>query len=282
MLEQSRLYSFLDSKSGFAIHFLDGQHLIHDLALIHDIPGPAFAYLRDAFLGFMPVISFLKPGENLGIYIDSETPYFRFKIETNHGGQTRTLLLPENFSQFPLKISGSARVAKQFPGNRAPYTSIVEFSQSESKDLVNQIIRESYQVTAEVVVSEAADQSILVSKLPPINVNQHNLGDETPSLKAYLKKNHAFFHDIFDEHLSDVQKVVSAFEAGPYAYLSSRQVTLTCPCSQDHMVGNLRMLYAADLDHLFADGDPISVKCDYCKKNYHITRAEIAKAPLQN
>lgn len=282
MLETSRLYSFLDSKSGFAVHFLDGQRLIHDLALIHDIKGPAFAYLRDAFLGFMPMISFLKPGENLGIYIDSEDPYFRFKIETSHGGQTRTLLLPENFNQFPLKISGNVRVAKQFPGNKAPYTSIIEFTEADSKDLINQIIRESYQVTAEVIVSENADQSLLVIKLPPINVNQQNLIDETPSLKSYIKKHQHFFHDIFDEHHSDVQKVVSAFEEGPYAYLSSRQVSLTCPCSKEHMVHNLRMLYSADLDHLFAEGDPISVKCDYCKKNYEISRLEISQAPVQN
>lgn len=228
------------------------------------------------------MISFLKPGENLGIYLDSENPYFRFKIETNHAGQTRTLLLPENFSQFPMKITGSARVAKQFPGGRSPYSSVIEFKEHDSKDLINQIIRESYQVTAEMVVSEVSDQSLLVIKLPPINVNRQEWVDETPSLKEYIKNKHSFFHDIFDEHHNDVQSVVSAFEAGPYAYLSSRQVSLACPCSQENMVSNLRMLYAADLDHLFAEGDPISVKCDYCKTNYEITRAEISQPPIIN
>jgi len=275
MIQPSRLYSFLDSKQGFAVHFLDGQALIHDLALIHNLSGTAFAYFRDTILGFMPMISFLKPGENLGIYIDSENPYFRLKIETNHAGQTRTLLLPEDFNQFPLKISGSARVTKQFPGGRAPYTSIIEFEQSESRDLLNQIIRESYQVNAEILVSEAADQSLMLIKLPPVNVNREQIVDDTSSLKEYSKRHHLFFHDIFDEHHNDVQKVVTAFEAGPYAYLSSRQVALFCPCSKDNMVSNLRMLYAKDLDHLFEENDPLSIKCDYCKKTYSISRMEI-------
>lgn len=281
MLSPSRLYSFLDSKDGFSVHFLEGQHLIHDLALIHDLKGPAFAYFRDAFLGFMPMICFLKPGENLGIYLDSEDPYFRLKIETDHGGHTRTLLLPEDFNQFPMNITGSARITKQFPGGRSPYSSIAEFKDTESKQIINQVIRDSYQVAAEVIVSEASDQSLLVMKLPALDVNKLP-SDEDSSLKEYLKKKKNFFHHIFDEHHNDVQKVVAAFEAGPFAYLSSRQVDLTCPCSHEHMADNLRMLYASDLDHLFAEGDPINVKCDYCKKNYAITRLEIETKPELN
>lgn len=278
MLNPSRLYSFLDSKNGFALHFLEGQKLVHDLALIHTLKGSAFAYFRDAFLGFMPMVCFLKHGENLGIYIDSEQPYFRLKIETDHAGHTRTLLLPEDFNQFPMKISGAARVTKQFPGGQIPYTSIVEFKDMESKELTNQIIRESYQVNAEVVISEATDQALIAIRLPPVNVNKETY-DDPVSVKEYLKKQHRFFHDIFDEHLNDVQEVVKAFEAGPYAYLSSRQIALSCPCSKEHMAGNLRLLYSQDLDHLFADGDPIEARCDYCKKTYSISRQEI-EAPL--
>ncbi len=135
MLEVSRLYSFLDHKNGFNIHFLEGQKFIHDLALIHQVQGSGFAYFRDIILGVMPAIFFLKPGDNLGIYIDSEEPYFRLKIETNYAGHTRTLLLPEEFNQFPMKLTGKARVTKSFSNEKSPYTSIIDMNQLETKEV---------------------------------------------------------------------------------------------------------------------------------------------------
>jgi molecular chaperone Hsp33 len=120
MLANSRLYSFLDHKNGFNIHFLEGQKLIHDLVLLHPMQRQGFAYFRDTFLGLLPIIFFLKPGESLGIYIDSENPYFRLKIETNSSGHTRTLLLPEEFNLFPEKITGNIRISKIFSSNKSP------------------------------------------------------------------------------------------------------------------------------------------------------------------
>ncbi len=255
--------------------------MIHDLALIHPLQGPGFAYFRDAVLGFMPMICFLKPGESLGIYIDSEKPYFRLKIETNQAGHTRTLLLPEGFNQFPMKITGEARVTKQFAGGRAPYTSIIEFADTESQEVTNLIIRGSYQAHAEIVVSEISDQALIAIKLPPAQVN-NVLNDEGPTVGEFLKRHRGFFHDIFEQHPDDVQEVVAAFEQGPFTYLSSRQVDLHCPCSHDQMAHTLRMMYGGRPDELFDEGDTVETKCDYCKKIYQITRAEVTTPPSFN
>jgi len=265
-------------KNGFALHFLDGQKLIHDLALIHPLQGQGFAYFRDAILGAMPMISFLKHGESLGIYVDSENPYFRLKIETNYSGFTRTLLLPESFNQFPMKITGETRVTKQFQGGNAPYTSVVHFEDTQSKDIMNQILRTSYQANAEIVVSEASDQSLILNKLPPVKVDKAAL-DETPSLPEFLKTNKNFFHNIFDEAHNDVDKVVRAFEKSNFAYLSSRPVELFCPCSKDRMIDNLRLMFAQDPEALFDGKDTLEAKCDYCKTAYEISRSELS-API--
>lgn len=278
MLKTSRLYSFLDMKNGFALHFLDGQKLIHDLALIHSLAGQGFAYFRDMVLSGLPMISFLKPGESLGLYIDSEEPYFRLKIETSFSGHTRTLLLPEDFNQFPMKLTGKARIAKQFPGGRPPYTSVVEFEDTLGKEVINQVLVTSYQANSEIFVSEAADQSFLLIKLPPINVDSQ-LKDETPTLQEYLKSHRAFFHAIFDEHYDDVEHVVKAFEKSELTYLSSRQVELFCPCSKERMVDNMRMIYAQDPESLFNGDTHLEAKCDYCKKLYSISRDDV-KSPF--
>lgn len=272
MLSESRLYSFLDHKNGFNIHFLEGQKLIHDLVLLHPMPASGFAYFRDTFLGLLPIVFFLKPGESLGLYIDSDDPYFRLKIETNSAGHTRTLLLPEEFNLFPMKISGKVRVTKIF-GQKSPYTSVLELKGVETKDVINNIFNESYQTNSEVIVGDVSDQSIMVTKLPPINVNSNI--DETLSRKQFIKKNGDFFHEVFETATDDIEKIVKLFEDKGFSYLGSRQISFFCPCTRDRMILNLRGLYAGDMDELFDENGMIEIKCDYCRKVYNINKIEV-------
>lgn len=273
MLAVSRLYSFLDHKEGFNIHFLEGQKLIHDLVLVHPMKESGFAYFRDTFLGLMPIVFFLKPGENLGIYVDSQDPYFRLKIETNSSGHTRCLLLPDEFNVFPMKISGQVRVTKIFASGKTPYTSMIELKDTETKDVINQILRESYQTNSEVIVGEMSDQSIMVTKLPGSATG--GVLDEGSARKEFVKKHRSFFHSVFEKGTTDIEEIVKVFEDRGFAYLGSRQVDFFCPCSKDRMVLNLRGLYSGDLDHLFEGKDEVTVTCDYCRKNYAVSRGEV-------
>ena len=276
MLAVSRLYSFLDHKNGFNIHFLEGQRLIHDLVLLHPMKGAGFAYFRDTFLGLLPIIFFLKPGETVGLYIDSEEPYFRLKIETNSAGHTRTLLLPEEFNTFPMKITGKMRITKISPSQKTPYTSVLEMNDVETKDLINKIFKDSYQTDSEVIVGELSDQSIMVTKLPSLNVNSSL--DETSARKEFVKKNQQFFHDVFEAGIDDIEKIVKLFEDKGFAYLGSRQISFFCPCSKERMALNLRGLYSKDLEELFETSKTIDIKCDYCRKEYAISREDIDNA----
>lgn len=273
MLPVSRLYSFLDHKNGYNVHFLEGQKFIEDLVLNHPMQGSGFAYFRDTLLGIMPIVFFLKPGETLGIYIDSENPYFRLKIETGSTGHTRTLLLPEEFNVFPMKITGNVRVTKVFPNQKSPYTSMIEVKEKDAMGLINQIFEESYQTNSEVVVSEISDQSVMVTKLPLLNVNSNF--DETVPRREYIRKHKAFFHDMFEAATSDIEQIVKGFEDKGFAYLGSRQLNFFCPCSQERMVLNLRGLYSKDIDELFSKDESVEIKCDYCRKVYNITKADL-------
>lgn len=273
MLSTSRLYSFLDHKNGFNVHFLEGQKIIHDLVLLHPMKGSGFAYFRDTFLGLLPIIFFLKPQESLGIYIDSEDPYFRLKIETNSAGHTRTLLLPEEFDLFPHKLTGKVRVTKIFQNQSHPYTSMIELNSIETKEVINRIFSESYQTNSEVIVGETSDQSIMVTKLPPTNVNS-SLG-ESLTRQDFIRKHSSFFDSIFEAATSDIEQIVKLFEDRGFSYMTSRQIDFFCPCSKDRMLLNLKGLYANDLEHLFDGKEQIEIKCDYCRKEYVITKPEI-------
>jgi len=273
MLSTSRLYSFLDHLNGFNIHFLEGQKLIHDLVLTHPLQGSGFAYFRETLLGIMPIIFFLKPGESLGIYIDSEDPYFRLKIETNSAGHTRTLLLPIEFNQFPMKITGQVRVTKIFSNNKSPYTSVLELNQVDTKDVLNKILKDSYQTNSEVIVGEMSDQSIMVTKLPKLNVNIEH--DESIEHQDFIKKHKPFFHHVFNEATDDIEKIVKIFEDKGFSYLGSRQISFFCPCSRERMLLNLQGMYANDVNLLFEGKNMVEVTCDYCNKKYQFSKSDI-------
>lgn len=274
MLAISRLYSFLDHKNGFNVHFLEGQKLIHDLALLHPMKGSGFAYFRDTFLGLMPIIFFLKPSESLGLYIDSQDPYFRLKIETNSAGHTRTLLLPEEFNVFPMKITGTVRVTKIFQNHSHPYTSVLDLKDVETKEVINKILTETYQTNSEVIVGQVSDQAIMVTKLPPSNINS-SLNEEPTTRQEFIKKHEHFFRDVFEAATDDIEKIVKLFEDRGFSYMTSRQIDFYCPCSHDRMVLNLRGLYSGDLEHLFNGKDSVEIKCDYCRKLYSVTRNDL-------
>ena len=165
---ESHLYTFVDEAREFALYFLEGQRLIHDLALLHPIRRAGFAYFRDVVLSVQPMIALLKHGEQLGFYIDSVEPFFRLKIETSHGGATRCALFPEEFQEFPAAMTGTVRVLKLFPDNVAPYESVLEIDALPLREIVNRVLAESYQVHAGIVVSQESDQSLMLLRLPPL------------------------------------------------------------------------------------------------------------------
>lgn len=192
--------------------------------------GSGFSYFRDTFLGLLPIIFFLKPQESLGIYIDSEDPYFRLKIETNSVKHTRTLLLPEEFNLFPMRITGKVRVTKIFQNNSHPYTSMIELESIETKEVINRIFTESYQTNSEVIVGEISDQSIMVTKLPPTNVNSNI--DESISRQEFIKKHSVFFQNIFEAATDDIERIVKLFEDRGFSYMTSRQIDFFVPAQK--------------------------------------------------
>lgn len=185
-LPESRIYFFMDQERSFSLYFLEGQKLIQDLALIHNLKGQGFEYFRDSILTCQMMISYLKNGETLGLYIDSTEPYFRLKIEMGENGLMRTLLHPANFNKFPAKLTGQCRLTKISPVSVQPYTSIIDLENIDFHEVVNQVFQDSYQVRSKVIVSNHADQSFMISKLP-VKITKHIQHEEERSLEDFEK-----------------------------------------------------------------------------------------------
>lgn len=275
MLPESRLYSFIDQKEGFTLHFLEGQKLIHDLAIIHAVHGEGFQYFRNTILSIQPMISFLKPGEGLGVYLDSEEPYFRLKIEMSEQGQMRTLLLPETFRQFPESITGKCRVVKTFPNEHTPYTSIINLEKISFDQVINKIFRESYQVKSEVFLNDITDQSVMLMKLPDININKIETQYKL-TIQEYYGKFQNKLNELYQMQTTDYSTIQTHFEKLGFIYLGSKEISFKCTCSRDRMFQGLKSLIGSSgIDHVFEVGEKsIETRCDYCKTSYLFLRDE--------
>jgi hypothetical protein len=62
-LPESRIYTCVDESRSHALHFLEGQKLVHDMALMHQLYGLGFAFFRKYVLPFRPCFVLLKQGE---------------------------------------------------------------------------------------------------------------------------------------------------------------------------------------------------------------------------
>jgi molecular chaperone Hsp33 len=271
MLNDSRLYSFLDNEHGFTLYFLEGQKLFNHLVVLHELKQGAFAYYRDTILSSLQMINFLKVGETLGFYIDSEDPYFRFKVEMANNGDFRTLLLPDSFNKFPKEITGQSRISKVFP-QKKPYTSIIELKNTHSETIINEVLKESYQTNSEVVISEVSDQSLMFTKMPPMNVDKEVWEDI--SLKEYQLKNKQLVNDLFNLQTDNIEKIVQHMEKAGLTYLQSKKVAFNCACSKERFIFNLKNLNVSS-GELFEGKESLEVKCDYCLSRYDITKKEV-------
>lgn len=274
-IPESRLYTFLDRRREFALTFLDGQRLIHDLAVLHAIEGPGFAYFRDAVLSVQPMITLIKRGEQIGFYIDSEDPYFRLKIETGFAGDTRCVLVPENFREFPAAMHGFVRVLRLFPNNRAPYESVLRADGLALREIVNKVLDDSYQVNCAVLVSERSDQSVLLHQLPPLPSED----DYDYSVEAVRSRREAIRADVLDllaRGLVEPGAIRDAFAAIGWDLVAARPVQFRCTCSRERMLGNVRLVYAREGDSLFEVGSSVlEIVCEYCKARYLLKRDEV-------
>lgn len=273
-MDKSRLLTFIDKQGHFTINFFFGLPLISELKRIHNFDEIAEKFYKEVLLSSVHMLTFLKPGENLGFYIDSEKPYFRFKLEMSNTGHLRTLLLPEAFDSFPDKITGLARTTKIMP-NSNPYNSTIKIEDQNNDQIMNQVLTESYQTKSSIELGRELE-SIMITRLPKATIDsKFDLEDERTLLDFTLEES-SFINNAFAiSQQQDEQELIKYFEENGFNYLSGRDVQFHCPCSKERMISNLFSLHKEDRDDLFSAEDSISTRCDYCNSNYEIFKSDM-------
>lgn len=277
-MEKCTQFHFLNNINGFSFSLIKGAPLIAQIDEIHNIGPHAKDFYNRTVLSSMQMVNFLKPQESLGFYIDSEEPYYRFKVEMSSEGSMRTLLLPEEFSDFPNTFSGKCRLHKTIIG-KSPYTSVLEFQDLDLDQVINQVMEQSYQTQSKILMSNDKQSSLMLTLLPPTNVDQKFEELDPLTLEKALEKNEEFFAKILNEdiELSELEKLAKNKGC---QYLGSKEMNFHCPCSRERMVENLFTLTEDDRKHIFEEQNPIEIRCDYCNTTYQIREEEV-KNPLQ-
>lgn len=276
-LPDSRIYTFVDEARTLVLHFLEGQKLIQDLALVHPVTGAGFAYFREVVLTVQPLVCLLKPGETLGVYLDSSEPYFRLKLETGADGNMRTMLLPEDFREFPETFTGLLRLNKFSPNQPTPYQSLVEAKGLSLDSLINRVLTDSFQNQGTVLLGERSDQSTLLLPLPE-DPKRVESGD-WPKLSEQIAALTPTLQTVMTQALLDPEVIVATLTKHGFQYLAGRTVQFRCECSLQRMAQNVVMAYRNELDSLFDPGqDTLEITCEYCKTQYAVNRTHLEQA----
>lgn len=273
MLNHSKLYTFIDQDKKFAIYFLEGQRLIHDLVLKNPMQQGGFSYFRSAVLSVQLLLSLLKHGEYFCFYIDAEKPYFRIKIELNTQGLMRGMIYADALNPLPSAISGTVRLIKFQPNANMPYQSTIDLNEVGIDEIMNQVLERSYQVNSRILVSIDSDQSIMLHQLPLTSKEEQSDLDKAfnqtiDPLKAIMSRG-----------LTDPESIRLAFSELGFEYLASQKVEFNCGCSKRQMIENLVKFIKTSDESIFSPGkDEIEVTCEYCKTAWRISKKEIRQA----
>jgi molecular chaperone Hsp33 len=275
-LPDSLLLTFIDEPRAHALYVLEGQRLVRDVALAHGTGGASFAILRDVVLAVEPLVALLSGGEQLGFYLDTEAPELRLKLEASHAGDVRCVLVPRDLVEVPAVVSGLVRVEWRYPGGRQPYLSALRLDGVAIGDVVDRVLRDSYQMKCAVLVSQESDQSLLLHRLPALRGEDPALAT-IEAVRERLEGLRPEAEAILARALTG-EALREAFGGLGFRLLAARPVRFRCTCSREHVVRSLRLL--DDPSELFDPGQAtIDVTCDYCGRHHAIWRHELVDPP---
>lgn len=276
-LHESQLYTFIDQEKKFALYFLEGQKLVHDLVLTQNLRPEEFEYFRSMVLSLQLMLGYLKTGELFCVYIDSESPYLRLKMEMNAMGLMRGMIYSDGLDAAPEAVTGKLRLLKFLPSTKMPYESIIELNHVGVDEIINLVLSRSYQVNSRVFISRESDQSFMLNQLPLLQK------EETADLDQAFDYYAAPLRDIMKMALTDRDAIVAAMDKLGFRFLSAKPVEFNCGCSREQMIENIRQVAKTAGEDVFPPGqDTIEVVCEYCKTACLISRQDIEGPPSQH
>ena len=264
MIKESAVYHFIDKGNQYALTIFNGGQFMQELSQWQNFGTNEIKALRPLILSLQCLLTVIKNNESFGAYINDSENSFRFNMESHANGDSRLLLKSQAVPNS--KIDGLCKFVKFQPNDNAPYTSILELKQTPLKEVVSNIITQSYQFDAHVEVFEENDLGIILTKFPHV---KEPLKSVAPLEDIYTNVIASFSTEISEE------EVINAIAKNGFTFLSMKRVTLKCRCTRDKLIITFRNLDPDNLDEIFQKDPEVEVNCDYCSKGFKITRKDL-------
>jgi redox-regulated HSP33 family molecular chaperone len=264
MIKESAVYHFIDKGNQYALTIFNGSHFMQDLAKWQNFGPNEIKVLRPLVLSLQCLLTVIKNNESFGAYINNDGHGLRFNMESHSNGNSRLLLKSQD--ELPEKLNGVCRFVKFQPNDTAPYTSLIELNDTSYKDVVTQIITQSYQFDANVEIFEENNLSIILTKFPHVKEPLEKVANYESIYKNVLES-----FAVGQDEESTIKQIAD----GGYTFLSIKRVNLQCRCTRDKLVMTFRNLAQSSQEEIFQDGPIVDVNCDYCGKLYQIKEDDL-------
>lgn len=219
----------------------------------------------------------MAPDHRLQVVLQGDDARVKMVADTHPDGATRGLVqAPTDVKVMPLGERGLLQVARtlangslhqgvvQVPGKGTVSAAFMAYMQ-ESEQVVTMIALGTHVVGGEVTASGG----YMVQLLPEV--------EEGPL--AVMTERLRDFEDIVPLLArgagSPTELVAETLYGMPYTTVGDNTVHFGCRCSPERLAISLASLPRADIESLMSDGKTLEIECDYCRKKYEFTQAQL-------
>jgi molecular chaperone Hsp33 len=232
----------------------------------------------DLLTGAILVRDSMSPENRLQAILQGDNPRARMIADTHPDGSTRGLIqMPPDLKEMTLGTSGLLQVARTLH-NGSLHQGVVAVP--TGSNTVS---------SAFMAYMQESEQTVTM-----IAVGCHLSNGEVASAGGYMVQLLPELAEgplmVMTERLKDFEDIVPLLARGaaapelllaetlygmPYTKVGERTVDFGCHCSPERLAGSLASLPRADIESLMEEGKTLEIQCDYCRKNYEFTQAQL-------
>jgi molecular chaperone Hsp33 len=283
----SNIRKFLDANRGVRASVVNATEAVREMQAIQNTSVIATVMAGRAMAGAALMASQLKDGEVVGLYFRGDGPIEKVFAEGNFEGGVRGYVgnpgvnLPPKNNRLDLGGAigrGTLMVMRTHPLRAQSQKGTVEIQTGEIGDDIAFYLQQSQQTRSAIAVGVKLDQTgfvtaaggILIELLPAadghIEVIVEDLFRQAGSISE------AFARGDSTEQI--VAKYLAGFNMSEVEH--PYEVTYTCKCTRDRLLGALELFSEADLDDMIEKKEPVKAKCEFCGRQYAIDWTEIS------
>lgn len=234
----------------------------------------------DLLTGAVLVRESMAPDNRLQAILQGNDPRTRMVADTMPDGSTRGLIqLPADAKEMTLGERSMLQVARTLH-NGSLHQGVVSVPAFKNGHAVS---------AALMAYMQESEQTVTV-----VSVGCHMTNNEVVAAGGFMVQLLPEVAEgplmVMTERLKDFEDIVPLLARGaaapeallretlygmPYTKVGDRTVRFGCNCSPERLATSLASLPRADIESLMEGGKTLEIECDYCRKNYEFTQAQL-------